>query len=497
MICIQATPLSYRIKVSQTGQLIGTVQYLAKYLKRFNHTKWDQRLRQTILYKRYLHYNEKQQMLYIPRYDLPSFCQYLVSCNIAYTIEHLPLQLGEPIHVPLKSHVRDRSEQQTKAIEYLTTCPDSQRGLSSSTGFGKTFCAIKTISIIGRRAMICVGGLVDQWKRAILEYTELNDEDIYIIQGAPSMTKLLLQIDKTLFPKIILCSLGTIRAYAIGDAAYENYPPFSELFDRLRVGVKVLDEAHLNFYLTLMVDIQTNAAVNIALTATFDRGDYQVKQIFDLHYPHLMRFGEGDFVRYIDIYSYSYTLGGNIPPKAYMTPAGYNHSKLEDYLIRRVPQRLKYIYDCVYSPAIYSHYLNVRKPGQKLLILCATVAMCQWFHDKLVASLSPNEGLLKIGLYTYETNDSVLSDTDIIISTPGSAGTGTDIKNLLTVFMTLATGSDNMNKQSLGRLRELPNGDTPTYAYAWNRDITPHLSYQETRRHTFTARGKTFHEIVL
>jgi superfamily II DNA or RNA helicase len=310
------------------------------------------------------------------------------------------------------------------------------------------------------------------------------------------MTKLLLQIDKTIFPKVILCSLGTIRAYTLADEAYENYPPFTEICDRLKVGIKVIDEAHLNFFLTLMVDLQTNAAVNIALTATFDRGDHQVKQIFDAHYPRLMRFGENNLKKYVDIYSYSYSLGGALPSKAYITPQGYNHSKLEDYLIRRVPQKLKYIFDSTYKPAIYAHYVNVRKPGQRLLILCSTVAMCQWIKDRLVQDLPPEDNF-KIALYTSETDDSVLSQFDIIVSTPGSAGTGTDIKDLLTVFMTLATSSDNMNKQSLGRLRELPNGDTPVYAYAWCRDIAKHVSYQEVRRYTFTNRGLNFYEIVL
>ena len=496
MIIIQVTPLSYRIKMSSNGQLLGTNHFITKYVKRFEHTKWDNRVRRSILYRRYVHYDAKTSTLFLPHYDLMNFCAFLQTINVAYALEHLPLQNGMPVEIQLKSHIQDKNQDQTDAIEYLTTCPDSQRGLSSLPGFGKTYCAVKTIAHIGRRAMICVGGLVDQWKRAIMEYTTLTEDDIYVIQGAPSMTKLLLQIDQKIFPKVILCSLGTIRAYALADEAYENYPPFTEICDRLKIGIKVLDEAHLNFFLTLMVDLQTNAEVNIALTATFDRGDYQVKQIFDAHYPRLMRFGENNLKKYVDIYSYSYSLGGALPPKAYMTPNGYNHSKLEEYLIRRVPQKLKYIFDSTYKPAIYAHYVNVRKPGQRLLILCSTVIMCQWIKDRLVQDL-PWEDNFKIAMYISDTDDSVLSQSDIIVSTPGSGGTGTDIKDLLTVFMTLATSSDNMNKQSLGRLRELPNGDTPVYAYAWCRDISKHVSYQETRRYTFTNRGLNFYEIVL
>ena len=496
MIHIQLTPLSYRIQVTPSGQLLGTTLYLTRYLSRFNHTRWDPRQRRSMLIRRFVRYDEKNTMLYLPHYDLQAFVEYIRNNNIPYTIEHVSLQRGAEVTIPLKSHIVDRNEDQTKAIHYLTTCPDSQRGLSSPPGFGKTYCTVRTLSVIGLRAMICMSGLVDQWKRAILEYTQLTEDDIYVIQGAASMTKLLLQIDKTIFPKIILCSLGTVRPYAIGDESYENYPPFIELYDRLRVGVKVVDEAHLNFFLTLMLDLQTNASINIALTATFDRGDYQIKQIFDAHYPHLMRFGEGVFTRYVDIFSYSYSLGNMLPTKAWHTQKGYNHSKFEEYLIRRQPHRIEQIYKTVYSPVINSHYINCRQPGQKLLIICSTVDMCNWMYQRLLTE-SEIRNNFQMAIYISETRDNVLSESDIIISTPGSAGTGTDIKSLRTVLMTVATGSENSNKQTLGRLRELPTGDTPNYVYTWCRDIQPHCNYQEIRRNTYLSRGKTFNEITL
>ena len=497
MITIQRTPLSYRIKTAPNCQLLETNLHLSKYLNRFGHTVWDRRQHRSVLYRMYLKYDKKSSTLFLPQYDFESFCGLLNSNNIPYAVEEIPLQLGIPVDIPLKHYVKDRSEIQTKAIEYLTTSPESMRGLSLGTGQGKTYCFIKAASIIGRRTMLCVAGLIEQWENAILNFTELTKDDIYIIQGAASLTKLLLQIDKTIFPKFIICSLGTIRAYANGDDSYENYPPFTELMNRLKVGVKGIDEAHLNFYLTYILDLQTNAAVNIALTATFDRGDYQVKQIFDLHYPRLMRFGEGEYKRYIDIKSYSYSIAGNaISSKHYMTEKGYNQSKLEEWMLRKGRPHLDYIYKHVYSPIIYSHYINCRRKEQKLLVLCSTIMMCDWFEDKIIEDI-PSQENLRVETYNYGTDRSILNEADIIVSTPGSAGTGTDIENLRTVLMTIASGSDILNKQSLGRLRELPNGDTPIYAYTWIRNIQAHCNYQEIRRVTYTSRGKSFQEINL
>jgi hypothetical protein len=122
--------------------------------------------------------------------------------------------------------------------------------------------------------------------------------------------------------------------------------------------------------------------------------------------------------------------------------------------------------------------------------------MCNWFKRRLEQDL-PKQECFKINIYISETTDSILVDSDIIISTTGSAGTGTDIKNLKTMLMTIATGSDVINKQSLGRLRELPSGEAPIYVYAWCRDIVPHCNYQTTREKTYSIRGRTFREITL
>lgn len=496
MIEIYATALSYRIFVSPQGVLLGTQFNLERYLRRFNQTTWNQQLRRMVLYRRYVHYVHKTKMLYLPRYDLPDFCQMLTSVGIPHQVIELPLQEGLSIEIKLKPGVKPRNEIQAEAINYLATNPHHLRGLSLLPGMGKTYCTIDTLSRIGRRAIVSVGGLVDQWERAIYDFTELTEKDVYVIRGAPSLTKLLTQIDRNIHPKIILCSLGTMRNYVLDNSAYENYPCIDELTDRLKIGVRVIDEAHLNFWLSLMLDLRTNAKINIALTATFDRTDTQVQKIFHAHYPRDIRHGEEIIDKYVDIYSYSYSLGGAVPVKAYTTPKGYNHSKLEDYLLRRVPTKLEYIYATIYSPAIFANYINAYKPGEKLLILCATVAMCEWFRKRLEQDL-PNQLNLKFATYVSETEDAVLADSDVILSTVGSAGTGTDIKNLKMVMMTIATSSNNTNRQTLGRLRKPDNGDTPVYVYTWCRDFQPHQNYQTTRKSTFTFLGKTFSEVDL
>ena len=134
MLTIHVTPLSYRVGVAPNGQLLGTNLFLRVYLKKFNHTVWDKVKGIPILYRRYVRYNEKLGMLYLPYYDLDAFCRYLRENGVVYTISQIPLQQGVDVTIPLKSHIQDRNERQTKAIQYLTTSQESLRGLSLNTG---------------------------------------------------------------------------------------------------------------------------------------------------------------------------------------------------------------------------------------------------------------------------------------------------------------------------------------------------------------------------
>ncbi|CAK9253469.1 unnamed protein product [Sphagnum jensenii] len=484
MIVISLAPLSYRLSVNEDGLLKGTHIRLGGYIRKFSQTAWDARARTSITLKRYLYYSPTTETLYLPRYDFETFCSFLQLNGVAYKTETLPISHGIPIKAKMQSWAVPR-DNQIPAIASLTEGTDPMRGLALNTGIGKTFCTITAIVTMGVRAMICVTGLIDQWIREIVKFTDIAEDDIYVIQGSSTMKRLLVEIDQTVHPKIILCSLGTLRNYATDKESYEQHPLFDDIYTRLGVGVRVIDEAHLNFWINYIIDLRSNTSVTIPLSATFDRADIQVKNIFDRHYPTMVRFGEGTYERYIDIYSYSYSLGG-LSPKSYMTPKGYSQVKFEEHLLLR-RQKLEYLYRHVYSPIIYAYYLNRYKAGEKMLILCGRVSMCAWFKEKLDEDL-PKHLNLRVGVYADGIPDSICEESDMIISTVGSAGAGSDIKKLRVVMMTIATGSATTNKQTLGRLRDPKDGIAPIYAYTWCRDIPPHFNYEQDRREIYRLR---------
>jgi len=415
--------------------------------------------------------------------------------GLTFTLEELPVQTGADVQIEMVPWFKPKSEIQAKSIEYLSDPKSGDlRGLSLQPGGGKTAALTATLSNIGKRSLVCMDGLVEQWDRAVRQFTTLTDDDIYIIKGGPSITKLLLQCDTKIFPKIILGSSSTIRQYCLDKDAYANYPSFDEFCNRLRIGVRAIDEAHLNFYLNYIMDLRLNVATTICLTATFDRTNPQIKAIFDKHYPPEIRFGEDVYKKYTHIYEYSYATGADdVPSSAYTTPRGYSHSKLEKWLLdKRSKSKLPQIYKTVYKPLVDAHYINEKSDGQKLLVLCSKQDMCEWLCKQFRRDFPD----LVSEIYIDESPDSVLETADIIVSTPGSAGTGTDIAKLKTVLLTLSSGSDVLNEQILGRLREL-YGEHPILVVTWWRAIPKHVEYHNRREILWILRGLSYNKCDL
>ncbi len=358
---------------------------------------------------------------------------------------------------------------------------------------GKTYSAIKTIARLGRRAIIMVPGMVDQWVRSVFNFTTLTKDDVYVIKGEKSISTLFQKIDREIFPKIIICSIGTIRNYSNDKESFDGYPPFEDFCRLLKIGVRFTDEAHLNFHANLMIDLRLAPAQTVVLTATFDNSRPEIKRIFDSHYPTEVRFGENEYKRYVEVTEYFYGWNLNeIPQTAYRGRDGYSHAMLEAHYLKN-EKILAQIFDNVYVPIVQSHYFSKHGPGQKLLILCISVAMCEYVA-KRIRKIWPS---YKTNIYIAETDDSVLSDSDVIVSTPFSAGTGRDIKGLYATFLTASIRSGPLSRQILGRLRWIAEGVIPQFAYATNVRIGAQMEHSRVRQGIYEPLSLAFQQINL
>lgn len=489
-IAIEVAPLSFRIHVDGSGYLVGTGLSINSFVRPLFEMKFDDGYGRMVPVRKYRYVNEKRGMLYLPIFELNRFKDFLAENGYTYIINAIPVSTGKDVVIPMKSWFKPRDPLQDGAIKYIQAEMDSPlRLIGMQTGRGKTAAAIAAIAGLGKRAMICIPGMMDQWVNAIKNFTELTDDDIFILQGQDSLTKLLTRIDKSLFPKIIVASIPTLRSYASGGHSYTNYPSIEELMNLLKVGVRVVDEGHLNFHANITLDMLFNTALTVILSATFSSSRDDVTRILDGHYTKELRFGEDDYRKYVDIFAYSYPLGvQDLPSKFYRGKEGYSHARLENWLLTKGKNKLREIFTHVYYPLINSHYINKAGPGDKLLILCSTVEMCKYVQQDL-AKEYPGK---KSTIYISETPESELVTHDIIVSTPKSAGTGLDIGGLLTMFTTVSVRSEPLNKQMLGRLRERKDGKTPFYVYCYCRAIPPQVQHAQFREQILQPLGKSF-----
>jgi hypothetical protein len=85
-------------------------------------------------------------------------------------------------------------------------------------------------------------------------------------------------------------------------------------------------------------------------------------------------------------------------------------------------------------------------------------------------------------------------DSDIIISTLGSAGTALDIPNLRRVLMTTSVDSPVANKQALGRLRDLSSkGKDVKFAYIYCEQLSKQKQYHHAKQKLF-AESVVYHK---
>ena len=91
----------------------------------------------------------------------------------------------------------------------------------------------------------------------------------------------------------------------------------------------------------------------------------------------------------------------------------------------------------------------------KCVLFFSTVDMCTIMTKKLKDVYKH----LKVQKYTAEDKYEDMIESDIIVSTPNSLGTGIDVPNLITAIQTVSIGDQQLNIQAAGRLREIKGKD--------------------------------------
>lgn len=345
--------------------------------------------------------------------------------------------------------VEPRSDIQRKSICFLLgegdfeyTKRHSQLALNLDTGDGKTYCVIAALSFLKMKTMIiCHSNRVKkQWINSMLKMTDIDKQFLCDIEGSSSIKKLMKQ--PTVSQKVFFINHSTIQSCA----KKNGWGAVTALFQKLGIGLKVFDEAHLRFENMVKTDLYTNTKKTFYLTASLGRSNFRERKLFDLVFKNIAKYGiqtrneKRKHMIYIVVH---YNSRPNLDVRASMKGRhGLDRNRFTDYQISS---------DIFFDVLTYILNYFGDKEGKMLILSNKNNALGQM--DKFIRDNFPDK--------TTGTYNSIVSAEerekaiykDIILSTEGSLGTGADIPDHRFNIVTIPYSSPITTTQLTGRLR--------------------------------------------
>jgi superfamily II DNA or RNA helicase len=343
-----------------------------------------------------------------------------------------------------------RNQNQKNAIDFLVKTKSAQKFLCLPTGAGKTYCSIHYTLRSGKLPMTLVDteNLAEQWKKSILFFTNIKEEEIFMIKGKDSINKLLkMKKDELKKFKWFIASHRTIGAF-MGD----DMEKLDGLFKHLEIGVKLYDEAHVEMKNIFYMDSVTNTE-SVYITATPNRSNPQDQKVYKRMFADvpMFRLKEGDVERYHNVMVVKYNSKPSLKEQTGMkNKHGFDVNKWCRYILEEDN------YATLSSILIQLIGKFNKNRDKKMLLLFPTMEGNGILHEDLSAEF-PDIQVGRFDSSIKDKNKRVLElDKDLIISTDKSFGKAIDVKGLSVVFNTIPFGSQTMAEQMMGRLREIP-----------------------------------------
>jgi len=393
---------------------------------------------------------------------------------------------------------------QIEQIDHLVG-PGSTKLIELPPGGGKTLCGLMAVQRLNKRAFLCLRPMyIKRWLPELYGEDRILDmvpEDVIVIQGSASLKKVIqYALEGDLEYKFIVASNRTIQMFL------RHYDEFGEegcihtygctpqtFCELLGIGVRMVDEVHLDFHLNFKMDLYFHVPKIIEMTGTLVSDNKVVTRMYKVKYPPSARTNPGQVSRHVTLKALFYGL--NDPNSVrYLQRRMYSQTTFEESVMRK-PKLLKNYLKIIETVA-QEYYVKNRVEGTKMLIFAARVDMCKIIRDHL-QNRWPE---LKVRKYTSgDSYTESLLAADIAVSTLGSAGTAVDIPGLAVAFSTTSVDSIQANVQALGRLRALRGfpGVEAVFLYLVCTDIPQQVKYHENKTAKLRSRVKTHQVLVL
>ena len=259
-----------------------------------------------------------------------------------------------------------------------------------------------------------------------------------------------------------------------------------------KTGLKVYDEANMEFHNTLLIDAYTNTYKTLYLTATMKRSDMGDNAVFQRAYSVIPKFdqyelGYNDSKKHIIMLLIRYNSYPSIAwrSKCKRGGHGFNAKTHSDYQITDDRDFFDILFEMIDSYTIKRNF--------RTLVLVSKINSCEVVANEL-REMFPTK---KVGVYNSSISKNekarVLAEDDIIVSITKSLGFSETVANLRMVINCEAFRFDGTGDQASGRLRKLPNDEKCLYVELCDEGF-PSIIKQVKQRIPFY--GKLFLKII-
>lgn len=420
--------------------------------------------------------------------------------NSLFTLEHKkdraqPTQYSKDLKLRIKS------------IERIKDCPtqcisiDHPDRLYITDDFivtHNTYMSLYTMTKLGVRTLITIQPrYITTWLNDIEKTMDGIGKDDILLWEHTDLSKLGDSIKKgKINPKIIILPLTRIAGYLRWMKEDPKTKCLSKVFKDMGCGFRIIDEGHESFHEVTMSMFYGNPKKTLLLSATLESDDPVTDKMYRTMIPNNYRLKEAEAENFIDVHAYCYKVCQRkykIKTKQF---GSYSDIAFENSILRS--NELKEFYYQLMKKAFNDYYLDRREEKMKCLFFFTLVDMCLYMKERFKQDYPSEDFETYLGTLDKK-NPTKYLEHEIIITTPGSCGTGKDIPGLMTVICSHTVFSTQRNKQMIGRLRnprDMFGGRVhPTFVFPVCLDIQKHKDCVAKRKSAFAKKTREFKNI--
>ncbi len=490
------------IKVRATDFVVypyteGTCPSLEEILTSYEEIMPTEKLRE-LSKKEFFRYDKDRKKLHLPKcIGFKTIQLHLLRNNITTSLVNGRDELIIPRdahRLTLKDGIRPKDEIQSESIDFLLgrgvhadTKGRQQKLLELATGYGKTFVTIASICELKQRIVVLcpIGKVSKQWQDSFIKFTNVPRRRIKFIEGTKNL--MYEGLKTKIKTDVFIISLSTAKILA-----EESPHIFTQIMHNIGPGMLVRDECHLHIKAIIRIDTNVSCDKNVYLSATAMRDSAFENRVFQMIFSKMPRYGI--HTHYID--------------PAVNIVAVFHKMELEPKLLKKC-----HPFALFFKRDAYANIFITKKRKEYDTLVFSIIdpltkcladnrSMCIFFGrtdeiDVMYEVMKLRYPNKTVGRYhskmANKKEKETAEEADIILTTAGSLGTGSDIHGLKYQVDFYPIKGEGNTIQRIGRTREI-KGEEVYYIAVYNTAISYFMKAVDTHKELLVDRIKSWTE---